>query len=175
MLESTPMLPQVAATLLPDVRWFSAGGCVIQRKDAIEVAVGGILVGSYSKDDTGARNAVLVGLAADPRVHLGHLARAFELSEEMVRVIRRRYEQGGLAAVVVARPRGRCRTMVTPALRRKLEALFAAGKTVSEAHEDVAKKHDVKRATVGVARKEWGAKQAPTTVVISEVGSQRKS
>ena len=164
MLEPTPMLPQVAATLLPDVRWFTAGGCVIERKDVIEVAVGGILVGSYSKDDTGARNAVLVGLAADPGTHLGHLARAFELSEEMVRVIRRRYEQDGLEAIVVARPRGRGRSKVTPALRRKLEALFAAGKTVSDAHEVVAKKYDVKRATVGVVRKEWGAKQAPTPV-----------
>jgi transposase-like protein len=161
MLESTPMLPQVAAALPPDVHWFSPGGCVVEREDAVEVAVGGILVGSYRKDDVGARNAILVGLAADPKMHLGHLAQAFGLSEEMVRVVRRRHEREGLAAIVVRRPgRGGGVSKITPALRRRLEALFVQGKSVTEAHDLVAGKYAISRATVGLARKEWGAKKA---------------
>ena len=160
MVESTPMLPQVAAAWPPDVCWFSGGGCVVEYEDAVEVSVGGVLVGRYARGDRGARNAILVGLAADPRVHLGQLALAFGLSEEQLRLIRRRYERDGLRAVV-APPRGRrSRSKITPALRRRLYQLFHQGKSVSEAHAVVGTKWSVGRATVGVARKEWAANSA---------------
>jgi transposase-like protein len=162
MLESTPMLPQVAAASPPSVSWFSPGGCVVQRDAVVEVSVGGLLVGCYGKDETGARNAVLVGLAADPRMHLGHLARAFGLSEERLRIIRRQHEREGLVAIVTPRPHGGgTASKITPMLRRKLDALFAEGKSVSAAHASLGKKYDVSRATVGVARKEWAALMRP--------------
>ena len=157
MLDATPMLPQVAAALPPDVRWFSGGGCVIER-EVVEVSVGGVLVGCYARGDRGTRNAILVGLAADPRMHLGHLAQAFGLSEEQVRVIRRRYERDGLMAIVAPRHRRRSRSKITPALRRTLDALFDAGKSVRAAHAVVAKTRTISRATVGVARKEWATR-----------------
>lgn len=161
MLESTPMLPQVVAALPPDIRWFSPGGCVVKRDATVEVTVSGILVGCYTRHDIGTRNAILVGLAADPRMHLGHLAQAFELSEERVRLIRRRHERDGLAAVV-APPQhaGGASAKVTATLRRKLDALFEGGATIREAHAVVVKKHDIGVATVGVARKAWAARKA---------------
>ncbi len=160
MPEPTPMLPQIAAALPPEIRWFTGGGCVVDREDHVEVSVGGVLVGCYARGDLGQRNAILVGLAADARMHLGHLAAAFGLSEEQVRVIRRRYEQGGLAAIVSPRRGRRSRSKITPALRRRLDALFDAGKSVREAHAVVAMSRAISRATVGVARKQWAAARA---------------
>lgn len=164
MLESTPMLPQVAAAL-PDLRWFSPSGCVIDRDGTVEVSVGGVLIGCYERRDVGARNAILVGLAADARIHLGHLALAFGLSQEMVRRIRRCYERDGLAAIV-APTRRRRGSKITPGLRRKLAALFDAGKSVSEAHAVVAKKYAIGRAMVGVVRKEWAVRTQPPAIVV---------
>lgn len=160
MLESTPMLPQLAAALPPDVRWFSGGGCVVEHEDTVEVSVGGVLVGCYARGDRESRNVILVGLAMDPRMHLGQLAEAFDLSEEQVRVIRRRYEDGGLGAIVGRRSGRRSRSKITPALRRELDALFDAGRSVREAHAVVGKKRAISRATVGVGRKQWAAAKA---------------
>jgi len=156
----TPMLPQIEAAKLPDVRWFSPGGCVIHRDGMVDVSVGGHMIGCYAKGDVGTRNAILVGLAADARMHLGHLAMAFDLSEEMVRIIRRRHARDGLAAIVMPRPRRERPSRVTPAVVRKLEALFAEGQTVTEARAAVAKKHAIGRTTVGVVRKAWAARNA---------------
>ncbi len=166
MTSPSPMLPQVARHRPVGVRWFSGGGCVIERGDECEVTVGGLLVGRFRRGEVGARNAILVGLAEDPKIHLGELARAFGLSEEMVRLIRRRFERGGLPAVITAK-RGGTRGKVDEGLRVQLEEMFAAGATVSQAHARVSRRRRISRATIGLARKAWAArraaKQAPAT------------
>jgi hypothetical protein len=171
MLEPAPMLPRIAAAL-PDVRWFSPSGCVIRRDASIEVSVGGALIGCYAKRDVGGRNAILVGLATDRRVHLGQLADAFGLSTEMARRIRRRYEREGLAGIVGPRPPSKRALKITPALRRRLEALFEQGESVSAAHAVVAKKHVMGRAMVGVVRKEWAERKAQAAKVVVVAAEQ---
>lgn len=74
------------------VRWFSTVGCVIWEGQSARVYVGGTLVGQFVVDEPVSRDVLLVGLARDPSMHLGHLARAFDLSSEMLRRIRRRFE-----------------------------------------------------------------------------------
>ena len=172
MTSATPMLPQVDRQLPVGVRWFSCGGCVVERGDEREVAVGGILIGQYQKDDIGARNAVLVGLAADPRMHLGQLAQAFGLSEEMVRQIRRRFERDGLSSVVEVR-RGGTEAKVGEKLRERLTKLFAAGVSITDAHAQVARRHKISRATVGVVHKVWaGERRKPAEVELATTTPQ---
>ncbi len=157
------MLPLVLAHSPIGVSWFTGGGCVVEVDGQVEVSVGGILVGRYQTGDTGARNAVLVGLAADRHMHLGHLARAFGLSEEALRLIRRRHEQEGLPRIVMPR-RGGGPSKVDNGLRRRLEQMFAEGLSVTEAHARVSRRRKISRATVGVVRREWGAAKAAAKV-----------
>lgn len=51
--------------------------------------MGGSLIGTFSEDDTARRNAILIGLTEDPKVHLGQLSAVFGLSSETVRQLRR--------------------------------------------------------------------------------------
>jgi len=154
MAESTPMLPHV---VLPDpeMRWFAPGGCVTEQDGEVQVTVGGILVGRFQREDIGTRNAVLVGLATDDTIHLGHLAAAFDLSEEMVRRIRRRYERGGLEAILP-----RTTAKVDDAVRASLEEMFTGGATITEAHRRIRRRCKISRATVGVVHKAWAARRA---------------
>jgi hypothetical protein len=82
------------------VRWFAPHCCVIERGAMCEVFAGGLLLGQYEREghDRGARNMLLVTLAQEPRMHLGQLAEAFEVSEEYLRILRRKAEAGGLGA-----------------------------------------------------------------------------
>lgn len=165
--ESLPLLP-FAST--PSVRWFSSYGCVAQR-ERFEVWVGGTLVGAYGPSDRGVRNAILVGLAADPKMHLGALADAFGISSEALRQVRRAYEDGGLEAIA-SQARGGRQAKVTPSLRHKLEKLFDEGATVSEAHAQVSRRRRVGRATIGRVRRAWelarAAKAAQATAQAME-------
>jgi hypothetical protein len=58
------------------------------------------LLGQYEREgrDRGARNMLLVTLAQEPQMHLGQLTEAFEVSEEYLRILRRKAEAGGLGA-----------------------------------------------------------------------------
>jgi quaternary ammonium compound-resistance protein SugE len=73
---------------------------VIERGAMCEVFAGGLLLGQYEREgrDRGARNMLLVTLAQQPQMHLGQLAQAFEVSEEYLRILRRKTEAGGLGA-----------------------------------------------------------------------------
>jgi hypothetical protein len=146
------MLPGLAE-VLGSMRWFSGGGCVLERGDDVEVSIGGILIGRYQRDDIGTRNVILVGLAQDRGMHLGHLAEAFGLSDEMLRQVRRRFERDGLAAIAT---RGTTERLDADQ-RRTLEAMFGRGVSVSQAHRRVGESWGVSRATVGLVRKAWGA------------------
>jgi hypothetical protein len=133
-------------------RYYSAHGCVFVEGSRRSVFVGGALVGSYDVGDKAMRNAILVKLSEDPKVHLGHLAGAFELTQEQVRRLRREYEANGLSGVTQLKHGGRER-VVTPALRGKLYKLFDAGATINLAHAKI--KARVSRTMVGRTRKAW--------------------
>ena len=81
-------------------KWFSDSGCVVDRGARIDVLVWGTLIGSFEKGEVGMRNLVLVTLAANPKMHLGRLAKAFGLSQSGLALIREAYEKGGPQAVL---------------------------------------------------------------------------
>ena len=168
MTDGSPMLPQVEAFVPPGVRWFSGGGCVLEVGAVYEVIVGGLLVGRYEKDDIGTRNAILVGLMVESQVPMAQLAKAFGLSDEMLRKIRLRFESEGLGAVVASR---RSRSKVDEQLRARLYKLFEEGKSVSAAYARV--RRQVKRATVGRVRKEWGEARRAAARAVDAVEAPR--
>ena len=133
-------------------RYISAHACVFVEGSRRSVFVGGALVGSYDVGDKAMRNAILVKLSEDPKVHLGHLADAFELTQEQVRRLRRQYETNGLSGVTQIKHGGRAR-VVTPALHRKLYELFDAGASIDLAHTKI--KARISRTIVGRTRKAW--------------------
>jgi hypothetical protein len=133
------------------IRWFADNACVVDHGDRREVFVGGMLVGRYARADVTTRNVLVVTLAGDARTHLGKLAKAFGLSSERVRALRRKYEEKGMAALVTPSRNGRP-PKVTPKKRAALEALFDAGMTIAEAHEKV---RGLGLSTVGFVHTAW--------------------
>lgn len=133
-------------------RYFSAHGCVLNDDEQRLVFVGGTLVGSYEVDDKATRNAILVKLGEDPKVHLGRLAEAFELSQEQLRTLRRKYESDGLAGVMEIKHGGRERVVTAP-LSRKLNRLFDSGASINLAHAKIDRR--ISRTMVGRVRKLW--------------------
>ena len=87
-------------------RYFEPHGCVRAVGETRQVFVSGVLVGLYDVADKATRNALLVQLSQEPRVHLGQLARAFDLGDEQIRQLRRRHEAKGLADVLEIRRGG---------------------------------------------------------------------
>jgi hypothetical protein len=150
-----PTLPlQPDAIRRPDAKWFSGGGCVVPEAGSSLVFVRGTLVGRFDARDCGPRNVVLMGLAADAKVHLGQLAAAFDISSETLRLMRRVYETEGMEPLLERAPGGG-ESKVAPGVRRRLEKLFDAGATVSEAHAKLRKRPRISRATVGRVRRDW--------------------
>jgi hypothetical protein len=138
-------------------RWFSSRGCVVQDGECRRVYVGGTLIGSFGKRERSARNAILIGLCSDPRVHLERLAPAFGITSEALRLMRRQYEREGLGAVLARKPGG-SEGKVTDRVRRRLERLFEEGLSVSAVHAKVRGK--LGRSTVGFVRAAWAARVA---------------
>jgi hypothetical protein len=138
------------------IRWFTDNACVVDHGDRREVFVGGMLVGRFTRDDVTSRNVLVVTLGADPKVHLGKLARAFGLSSDRVRELRRKYESKGMAALVTPSRNGRP-PKVTTKKRAALEAMFDAGLTIAEAHKKV---RGLGFSTVGQVHTAWKDKRA---------------
>ena len=157
---ATAMLPLPERTKL---RWFSTNGCIEVRGDRSLLFVGGTLVGEFSARDRGLRNVLVVSLSSDPGMHLGHLATAFGIHEETLRLLRRAYEERGLEALWRRVPGGGGRPKVTPALRARLEREFEAGASVTEAHRALGRRGRVSRATVGTVRAAWWANRRMAT------------
>jgi Transposase protein len=143
-------------------RYFSAHACVFAEGSRRSVFVGGTLVGSYELSDKATRNAILIQLSEDPKVHLGLLAEAFELTAEQVRRLRRKCEADGLRAVMEIKPGGRERVVTAP-LRRKLYDLFDAGASIDVAHAKI--KGSISRTMVGRTRKAWSLERLREAVV----------
>ena len=169
---ATPMLPHVEVDH-PGIRWFSTWGCVQRHRGRVEVFVGGSLIASFEERDRATRNATLVGLAADPHVHLGRLAEAFEVSVETLRLLRKLHAAEGIEAVMRRAPGGRD-PIVSPALRRRIEALFDQQLSVSEVHRRVRRSRKISRSTVLRVRTAWKARQrATSTSAIAEVAAPK--
>ena len=140
-------------------RWFSSRGCVIERDGVHHVYVGGTLVGTYDDARLTERNMLLVQISADPKSHLGKVAKAFEVSSEWLRRLRLRYEQGGLAAL---QPRELGRNAALRARdRARLERLFEQGLTAAAAHARIKR---ASLSTVSRAYRAWRAGRAAAAV-----------
>lgn len=163
------------STLFPLVsdsstRWFSAHGCVVHETDRVSVYIGGSLIGVYEPKDRGTRNVILVGLARDPRAHLGKMSTAFDVAPETLRQVRAQAETEGLEAVLHRAPGG-SEAKLTPAIRRKLEKLFEQGLSIAKAHERIVKRHDISRTLVANVRTQWAASKTRTAETENDAGA----
>lgn len=138
--------------------WFSRGGVVVETGEGREVFVGGTLIGRFGPRDRAKRNAILMGLCGDPRIHLGKVSEAFGMSSETVRLMRRQFETEGLEAVVGRRPGGREQAKVSAPMRGKLEKMFEAGLTIDQARKKL-RGRKLGRSTVGFIRTAWAARR----------------
>jgi transposase len=150
-MSASVIMGSVAAPTRGKTRYFSAMGCVVEYPERRDVFVGGSLIGTFRRDERAMRNMLIVVAAQSAGVELKQLARAFGVAEETVRVVRRRFEAGGIKAIVEER-KGREKKL-TDRLVEQLSKLFDQGLTIDEAHKRVRAR--VSRAVVGRAHKRW--------------------
>ena len=150
------VLPGLELTRDPTHIWFSADGCVVRSGEQVTVVVADNIVGTWVRGETEIRNALLVQLAEGRRINLGGLAKAFGLSSETARVIRRKYEAHGLLAVMT--PAVQERHPLAPQVVRRMEKLFAQGKTGVDIVRALRGK--ASRSCVSKYRQRWQREQA---------------
>lgn len=149
------------ASSQPGTRWFCRYGCVVEGDGVNRVFIGDTLLGEYDPRDRdlGPRNIVLVMLAQEPKIHLGHLAAAFEISEEHLRRLRQATKVDGYSAVLT-RARGCAeRDELAPAKVRELRALFEEGWNPTDATRRQRRRGRVSRSTVSRERRRWQAEK----------------
>jgi len=144
----------------PGVRWFWPRGNVVDRDGVTQVYVGGALLGWFepSDRDRGRRNVLLVTLAKEPTMHMGHLASAFGIGEEYLRRLRRLEETEGLGAVLKV-AMGCTKREPNEKKRRELRALFEEGWNASDATRRQRRGKRVSRPTVSRERRRWDAER----------------
>jgi transposase len=134
-MQSAATLPGVLVE--SEVRYFSAHGCVDYSNPAESyVFIGGNLIGAFAPEDYIERDVLIAFVSQDKAVKYGRVADAFQVSYETVRLVRRRYEKGGVSAVIDRRRRGRPRVQ-TPELEQELFELFGEGMNIPEAHKSI--------------------------------------
>lgn len=161
---TAPMLPGLDSVRDGDrsTKWFSEVGCVVREGAERQVFVAGTLVCSFDEDDRLARNLVVVGLG-ESGGHIGRLARAFEISEQTIRVLRKKHARGGATALVPQPKRPpRSKPKLNGRERRVIERRFELGKRPSELVAWVEEKYGVKRSTVYAIHRDWRARRAHT-------------
>jgi len=159
--------------------WFSRSGSVTHYAGYSEIHLDGLLIGRWDHGEPGQRNLMLVNLAENKvngRVHLGNLARAFKVSPETLRVMRKQAQIEGLEAVMNRR-NGGSQSKVTPELREQLESWFEGGLNPAEAHKCLEPDPPVSAVTVWRVHQAWRATQResssePTRSVESSVREQ---
>ena len=156
-------------------KWFSEIGCVVHHEQHSDVVVGGYQIGRYHRElEPGWRNLLMVQLSQGPRVHLGRLSAAFEVSEETLRKKRRFAEHHGPEALV---PAGELALpVVRGELREQLHGLFAEGLGTREAHRRLGKKPPVSVTTVWRELKSWERTRSsgsPGVVAAEAKGARR--
>ena len=123
--------------------------------------VGGLLLGRYSKEELGPRNVLLCLLSQDRAMHKGRLAEAFDVSVEMLRLLRQCWEREGLESVWRRRAGG-SKEKLTAQDKEQIEALFAAGVGVTEVQQRVGARLGVSLRSVERLRTAWRARQEKT-------------
>ena len=169
-MPATPMLPTIEPDPPTKRCWFSNYGCVVRGEAQWEVWVGGTLVGVFEPGDKARRNVILVGLLEDPKTRKGRVARAFGISDETVRLVRRRYETEGVRGLIPRTAPGP-RHKVTAALRRNLWKMFDKGASVADAVDAVGRAEDISEVTLRRERARWKKNRAPSSASDTQDGS----
>ena len=157
--DSEARLPEVESSTRATTRWFSPIGGVHYAQDAVRVYVGDTLIGEFEPDDVVERDLVLTALAGDPKVHLGRLAAAFDISSEMLRRIRRIRQTAGIKALVVRGRRG-TKPRLSEKQQSKIEAKFEAGVSIDGVLVVEGRRWKASRATIGRVHKAWTSRRA---------------
>jgi hypothetical protein len=142
-----------------DIRRFSSDGVVIVRETRASVFIAGTLIGTFDVEDNdrGPRNVLVVTLAKSGQLHLGRLATAFGITDEYLRLLRRREETTGLGAVIGLR-QGKT-SKVSPELRTAWYAMFEAGRMPVDVYREQPRRHRISHATVGRVYRQWQGKR----------------
>jgi len=156
ILSSMRVVPDTSHT------WFSRDGCVVRLGDLVTVVVAECTIGKWLQGETAIRNSLLVQLAETPRIKFGVLADAFKLSTETVRVIRRKYESEGLAAIMT--PAKQERHPIAPQIKNRMEKMFAKGMKVEEVF--TALRGKASRSSVSKYRRRWMRAQRDLQAII---------
>ena len=155
----------------PTIHWFSREGCVVREADRRILVIGHQQVASWKLGERGVRNTMMVQLAEAPSVILEDLAKAFEVSSETLRLQRRLCQAEGLEAVLKrGEYHGEGGKALGSALRRRMEQLFARGKTDAQVKAEL--KGPVHASTVAKYRKRWEEKRAKEPSSAEQLGLQ---
>ena len=158
-------LPELA----PSTTWFDAQSCVVVAEDGSRaVFVGGRLLGAFGAKDSAERNLLLMAVTEEPGAHYGHIAMAFGVSAETIRLLRRLVERSGIAAVTTRKHGGSVGKGLSARDEKKVVAAFEQGLAVEAVWEQVGRR--VSRSTVGRMKKEWDARRGagPAAPVVEE-------
>jgi hypothetical protein len=159
----------------PTTTWFDARSCVVVDEEGTRrVYVGGRLVGAFDAKGNAERNVLLIAVSEEPKAHFGHIAKAFGVSSEMIRLLRRLVEREGIGAVTRRKRGGSVGRGLTARDRRKVVASFEQGGTVDGTWELVGRR--VSRSTVGRVKREWDSQQSarvPLSLSVN-LGSEAK-
>lgn len=152
-----------------EIRRFSSDGTVVVRGAIANVFIGGLLIGTFDEtaDDRGPRNVLVVTLSKSGQLHLGHLASAFGITDEYLRILRRKEQANGLGAVLGSR-QGKI-SKVSADVRAAWCAMFDAGKMPIDAFREQPRKDRRGYATVWRVYDQWKQKvSSPSTAPLLE-------
>lgn len=93
------------------------------------------------------------------RAHLGHIADAFDISPETLRLLCRLGEREGIGALVQRQWGGAHNVKVNDARRAKLHALFGKGLSIDAVTERVGARWKISRTTVARVKAAWAAQR----------------
>jgi hypothetical protein len=130
-----------------------------------EVFVGSTLIGMFERQDPRARNLILIGLCQGRRVRVGRLARAFGITDETLRKVRRLYEKEGLAGLVGGKSRGRA-LKLSGAPLQAVHRWFGQGLSVRQVQQKLKERRvpvSVSVGTLGNERARWKTAQRTRT------------
>ena len=127
-------------------------GCVVEYPDRWDVFIGGSLIGSFYSGERAMRNILIVTAAQSAGVTLGALPEAFGVSAETVRLVRNRFAEGGVQAIVKERQEPPSKVLSATAEKR-LREYFEQGLTIVEARRRIGNR--ASRSTVGRVHRQW--------------------
>lgn len=164
------LFPDLSSRSKYDVCWFSANGCVEYRGDERYVFVGGKLIGHFSSKDSYRRALIVLGLDEDITLRKGKLARAFGITDEYLRRIRKRVSDDGLRALP-KKGRGGKSPKVEGVARNRVFALFEQGATIKEAWRAEGERRGVSYQAFWRMHKDWAAKggEAPAVESVQQI------